>query len=57
MRKSNQLSAAKVARIKAPGRYYDGGGLALQVGPTGGKAWLFRYQRQGREREWEASAF
>jgi len=31
-----------------PGRYADGGGLYLQVGPTGGKSWLVRYMRHGK---------
>jgi integrase len=50
MRKINRLSAISIARAKEPGRYYDGGGLLLQIGPTGTKSWLFRYQRDGRER-------
>ena len=33
-----------------PGRHGDGGGLWLQVGPTGTKSWLFRYMIDGRAR-------
>lgn len=39
----NKLSAAQVAKATKPGTYGDGLGLYLQVGRTGGKAWLFRY--------------
>ena len=34
-----------------PGRYPDGGGLYLQVGPTGTKAWLYRFMLNGKARE------
>jgi hypothetical protein len=50
MSKTKPLTALKVAKIKEPGRYPDGGGLYLAVGPTGAKSWLFRYQLAGRER-------
>ena len=50
-REYNRLTAASVKSIRKPGRYSDGGGLYLQVGPTGGKSWLFRYMRTGRARE------
>lgn len=46
----NALSATKVAALKEPGRFHDGGGLYLQVqqSPDGTitKSWLFRYQRE-----------
>ncbi|MEY4966567.1 MAG: hypothetical protein RL274_2150 [Pseudomonadota bacterium] len=51
MRKTNQLSAIKVAKLTAPGRYGDGFGLWLQVAPGGTKSWLFRYQRDGKARQ------
>ena len=46
------LTAKKVEREKRPGRYRDGQirGLYLQIGPTGGKSWGLRYERDGRER-------
>jgi integrase len=47
----NKLSAMKVGKLKRQGRHADGGGLYLQVGPTGGKSWLFRYTREGKSRE------
>lgn len=49
-RQQNRLTAIEVQRKSAPGRYADGGGLYLQVGPTGAKSWLFRYQIGGRSR-------
>lgn len=36
--------------MKEPGVYGDGGGLYLQIGPTGAKSWLFRFMRQGKAR-------
>jgi len=50
-RDSNRLTVLKVARITQPGRYGDGGGLLLQVSKWGTKAWLFRFERDGRERQ------
>jgi len=44
------LTALKVEKAKVQGRYPDGHGLFLQVGPTGAKSWLFRFQLNGRER-------
>ena len=48
---SNRLTALAVQKLKEAGRYNDGGGLYLQVGPTGSKSWLFRYTRRGKTRE------
>jgi integrase len=59
MRDSNgfKLTAVKIARIKKPGRYGDGGGLYLKVDeyardgkPALSKSWVFRFERDGRER-------
>jgi integrase len=50
MRNSTRLTARKVANLTKPGRHHDGGGLSLQIGKSGGKSWLFRYERAGRER-------
>ena len=46
-----KLSAVKVRQEKTPGYYSDGGGLYLQVGPTGSKSWLFRYTKN-KKPEW-----
>jgi integrase len=42
-----KLTAHAVQRAKEPGRYGDGDGLYLQVGPTGTKSWFFRYRLPG----------
>lgn len=47
-RQLNRLSARQVATAK-PGKYPDGGGLWLQVTPSGAKSWVFRYTRDKRE--------
>jgi integrase len=44
------LTVRRVERLTKPGRYGDGQGLSLQVSPSGVKSWLFRYERNGRER-------
>lgn len=46
----HRLSRTGVERIKDKGVYTDGGGLYLQVAPTGAKSWLFRYMVDGRAR-------
>jgi integrase len=45
------LAALTVAKLRDPGHYGDGGGLWLQVSPTGTKSWVFRYRAHGRVRE------
>jgi integrase len=50
-RKAAGLTAHKVETIKMPGMYADGGGLYLQVAPTGAKTWIYRFQLQGRRRD------
>ena len=46
----NRLSVRAVSSKKRRGRYSDGGGLVLQISRWGSKSWIFRYQRDGRER-------
>jgi len=50
-RGSNKLTSRLVAALKEPGRYGDGGGLYLQIGPTGAKSWLLRYMLNRKARE------
>src|ERR1051325_1961796 len=46
------LSAREVATVKKPGLYFRSHGLALRVGPTGAKSWIFRYTGpDGRRRD------
>jgi len=47
----NKLTDGKVKALTAPGLYGDGDNLWLQIGPKGGKAWLFRYRFGLRQRE------
>ncbi len=44
-----RLTALKVARLKAPGLYADGGGLYLQIKAAGARSWVFRYRTGGRK--------
>jgi Arm DNA-binding domain len=46
----NRLSARTVASVTKRGRYADGGGLYLQVSKWGSRSWVFRYERDGVER-------
>lgn len=47
----NRLSATKVAKLKAPGRHADGGGLYLFVDDSGRRRWIFMYTRGGKRTE------
>lgn len=53
----NRLSAQEVAKLRTPGVHPDGGCLHLNVGPTGGKSWLFKFERAGRRREMGLGAY
>lgn len=65
MRALHKLSDAKVKakpRADSPdglkfGRNGDGGGLYLNVGPSGGKSWLFIWTRDGKRREMGLGAY
>lgn len=46
-----KLTAATVKAAKEPGRYGDGDGLFLLVGPTGSKSWMVRIQKNGKRRD------
>jgi integrase len=47
----NKLSDVTVRAAKKPGRHSDGGGLYLNVTPSGGKSWLFMWTVDGKRRE------
>jgi integrase len=49
--KIQRLSAVKVAGLKTPGMYADGGGLYVQVSSTGSRSWIFRFKKDGRTRD------
>jgi hypothetical protein len=44
-----RLNALMVARLRAPGKYADGGGLYLQIDGNS-RAWYLRYRWRGTER-------
>lgn len=46
----NRLTHIKITAAKEKGLYPDGGGLYLQVTPTGARSWVFRYKKNGRAR-------
>ena len=46
-----RLTAIAVRQLRGAGRYPDGGGLYLQITPTGARSWIFRYRVAGRERQ------
>jgi integrase len=46
-----KLTPLAVSKASKPGLYGDGGGLYLQIGPTGSKSWLFRFMLNGKSRE------
>jgi integrase len=45
------LNSARIASLKVPGRYGDGGGLYLEVDPSGAKRWVLRTVVRGRRRD------
>lgn len=50
-RREFALTAKQVEKQAEPGRYGDGGGLYLQVLPSGAKTWVFRFMLNKRARE------
>ncbi|WP_315926157.1 tyrosine-type recombinase/integrase [Mesorhizobium sp. SP-1A] len=53
----NKLSDVAVKATKKPGRHSDGGGLYLNVSPTGTKSWLFMWVVDGKRREMGMGAY
>jgi integrase len=47
----DRLKAVQIQRMTEPGRYHDGGGLYLQISPTGTKSWVFRFRLHGKLRD------
>ena len=45
-----KLTSIRVQQAKWRGLYGDGGGLFLQVSPSGTKSWVFRYKEAGKLR-------
>lgn len=51
MAQIGKLSAVEVSKAKGRAVLHDGGGLYLRVSPTGSKAWVFRFQLDGKRRD------
>lgn len=47
----NKLSAVQAAKLKAPGRHSDGGGLYLFIDQHGRRRWIFMYAQDGKRTE------
>ena len=47
----HKLSARRVVTESKKGLHSDGGGLYLQVGPTGSKSWIFRFMMNRKSRD------
>jgi len=48
-KKSKQLTALKVKKLKEAKSYPDGDGLYLQISKSGNKTWFYRYQKAGKD--------
>ncbi len=44
------IQIQKAAPVAKPIRLFDGGGLYLEISPTGGKLWRFKYRFDGKEK-------
>jgi integrase len=51
MARIGKLSAVEVQKVKGPAVLHDGGGLYLRISPAGSKAWVFRFQLDGKRRD------
>lgn len=45
-----KLNDAKIRALTAPGKHFDGGGLYLEVTPTGARYWRLKYRHAGKEK-------
>src|SRR5205085_5526519 len=46
-----RLSSTKIASLRAPGYFADGGNLYLRIAPGGTPGWIFRFTVAGRTRD------
>ncbi len=53
----NKLTALQVKQQKKQGWYPDGDGLYLQVSPSGTKSWVYRYEKDRKERRCGLGAY
>ena len=54
---SERLSALKVAKLKGPGYFADGGNLYFRIAPGGTRGWIFRFMIGGRTRDMGLGAY
>jgi integrase len=54
---ASKKTRAAPGAVDRPGRHALGGGLLLQVTPSGAKSWIFRFQRLGRRHDMGLGAF
>lgn len=47
-RNLNKLTATAIKNESRPGRHSDGGGLYLQVSPTGSRSWIYMWKVEGK---------
>ena len=52
-----KLNPKQVENLTEPGTYEDGGGLRLEIKPSGSKSWTLRFQLAGRRREMGLGSF
>jgi Arm DNA-binding domain len=50
-RRQHRLTTRRIATLKKPGRYSDGGNLYYVVGRGGARSWTFLYRHAGETRE------
>jgi Arm DNA-binding domain len=50
-RVTHRLTAVTVENLKTKGLHPDGDGLYLRITASGSKSWMFRYWRDGRNRD------
>jgi integrase len=46
----DKLSDVKLRSLARPGKHFDGGGLYLEVTPSGGRYWRLKYRHGGKEK-------
>lgn len=56
-RKADRLNSLQIKNLSKPGYHCDGGGLYLQVSPSGSKSWIMRYALAGKPREMGLGSF
>ncbi len=50
MKYEYRLTAKTIENLKEPGRYFDGGGLYIEVTKRGTKLWRMKYRFEGKEK-------